>query len=253
MATTKYKKEFYGDKEWQYKTVPDGLENVGLVVAILSSCDQIMSDVWATGYTAVVWNTETKTPKYIHLGNDEFGYDTAAKVDAPPAIMAEYKAYEAEKARLRAEADRIQREKEAAEREEAERKAPHRGRLVKFVSGRPVCKTTGTKITMGTTGLVIWEGAGDSYGWNRRPVYRVGVAISDRLDSNGRYMDVVWTNANNVEALETGNTPEEVRDRLDTSKKAWKAAKDAEKAVLWANEKSARDAAYSEALEEIAF
>jgi hypothetical protein len=141
-------------------------------------------------FYAIVWNPETCKPESIPYGTTRaWTYPNGCAVDAPPEILAAYKAWQEARA------------KEARKEYEAREAAtPRKGKVVEVVKGR--------KVPKGTRGEVIWLGEG-SYGprvgikdlagavhWtsvsNVRVVLPLPVTEADRLwamDRTGRYHD----------------------------------------------------------------
>lgn len=152
----------------------------GRVCRLWHRTERIMSDVWATVFYADVLTREGKVQR-VEYGCDEFSASAGhAEVDAPPTIMAAYRAEVDRVEREAKERDRVAKEKRAAEEAAREAATPYRGKRVKVVRGRKVAK--------GTTGIVGWYGQ-CRYGNG----YRVGIdtAAGER----------VWTNARNVEVV----------------------------------------------------
>lgn len=153
---------------------------VGEVVSTHSSCERIMSDVWATCYYYTRWDIEKGEPVVACYGNSEFGSDTEVTVDAPDDLKKVYELHKAaEQAKRQAEkaAQYVREEREKAERDWH---APEKGKVMVVVRGR--------KVPQGTVGKVFW--LDDIYN-----PYRAGLAVSDERDDQGRYSDVVWVNA----------------------------------------------------------
>jgi len=155
-------------RKWENETVQTTQgepEFVGQVLDIFQRCERIMSDVWDHVSYAEVLLDDGST-RTICLGGTEFGPEYLAKIDADPAVIADWKARkEAEQqeklaAQLKAQAE------EEAERYEAacmrNALAPHKGRTVAVHKGR--------KVPKGTTGVVVWEGS-DAY----RGEARIGI------------------------------------------------------------------------------
>jgi hypothetical protein len=80
----------------------------------------------------------------------------------------------------------------------AERKAKE------VTKGRRVRVTRGRKVEHGTEGEVFWMGAPTAYSPSRWAVKstRIGIALDDERDARGRFKNVVWTYAHNVEVIE---------------------------------------------------
>lgn len=180
MAITWFTRERNDDGE--YETVVKETTHEGLVLEIQDSREvKVMSDVYATGFFATVWDPTTNKPETIRTGTD-FDCDVRAAdvmVDAPESLREAWDAYKAEQERLRREAEA----RAAEERRIARLKEPRKGRKVTVVRGRKVAK--------GTVGFVFWT---DDY------KTRVGIATSMRLDEKGNFADVAWVNAAYCEA-----------------------------------------------------
>jgi hypothetical protein len=154
--------------------------HVGLVVEKTSSCERIMSDVWATCYYAHIWDVEEGKPKVIGYGNDEFGSSCTVVVDATDDIKVAYELYKVAvqaKAQALKAAQQVQKNLQEAQEEWD---APEKGKVMQVVRGR--------KVPKGTVGKVFW--LDDPC----RP-YRAGLAVSDEVDERGRHTDIVWVNA----------------------------------------------------------
>lgn len=146
------------------------VEYAGAVLKTGSETIRIMSDVWATGYYALVW-TGTGVAK-VSTGNSEFGSDTTVTVDATPEVVAAANDW-------------------LLAKKVAELKAAHAASVSRTAAlatvvakGKEVTVVKGRKVPKGTTGTVIWIGDGH-YGT------RVGVK-----DAAGT---VHWTAKSNVE------------------------------------------------------
>lgn len=129
--------------------LPGTETHVGFVLERHSAEVRIMSDVWATGFYAIVWDPTTGSPQTITLGNDEFGCDMEAEVDATPEVRHAHNAW-------------VQQKEEAAHRrEEAAAEAAAEKRLLKDISkGVRVMVVNGRKVKKGTEGKVFWIGMG---------------------------------------------------------------------------------------------
>lgn len=144
----------------------------------------VLADIEHNGYDdsdfcAVVWTGEGT--REVCYGTTRYGYPrgNGAIVDATPEVRAEYDAWREGLRRGRAFAEA-----------EAEAARPRVGSRVVVTRGRKVAK--------GTRGVVMWVGTA-RYGASVRT--RVGIATSDRRDTSGRYADVVWTDASNVDVV----------------------------------------------------
>ena len=114
--------------------VTAAVTHVGLVLSVYSQEDRIMSDVWATGTYALVWNLTTGVPQSIKLYDSEFGGDLQATVDATPDIVARWDALQA----AQEHAKMVQAEAEAQERAMERVLTVRQGALVTAIKGRKV-------------------------------------------------------------------------------------------------------------------
>lgn len=151
----------------------------GLVVGgTTTTCERVMSDIYADVSRCTVWNPEKGTTEPVTLGYHfecctTFGHAT---VDASVEILAEV-ARQAAEAKARYEAAEAARYEAARKaREEAVRNAPEYGKVMVVTRGR--------KVPVGTVGKVFWMRDG-----------RVGLALSDRKDARGYNADVAWVDA----------------------------------------------------------
>lgn len=141
----------------------------GAVLGLTSKTVQLMSDVWATGFFAEVW--DGTRVKLVGYGNDEFGSNAKPVVDATDDVKALAAAYR------KAQAD-------AAAKLERQRAVDRQVEIAKTVAkGKDVTVVKGRKVPIGTTGNVFWLGQ-TQYGW------RVGLK-----DANGT---THWTALSNV-------------------------------------------------------
>ena len=152
----------------------DVSEHDGRVLSLESRSDRIMSDVWDTGYYAIVWNAAAAGPVDVYLGGHEFGCTKQAEVDATPEVIAAYEAWLAA------------REAERAAAEDARLEANAESRLREVVRGCPVMVTRGRKIPKGTTGRVFWIG-------QKQFGVRVGFETDDGVTH--------WADINNVDRI----------------------------------------------------
>lgn len=133
-----------------------------------------MSDIYATEYYAIVWDEKEQAPVDIPFSSSfelvtECG---TAEVDADEATLAAYRAWEAAKAEAR--------EKQGRERLVQRLISKHSSAAL----GTEVIVLKGRKVPKGTIGTVFWLKNG-----------RAGVRTSDRKDARGRWVDVVWVDA----------------------------------------------------------
>lgn len=146
---------------------------VGLVVASDCPCLQVMSDIWDYVPTATVFDDNGK---YFTVSAKEMKDIT---VDASPERIAAYKA----KVAADAYARQLKIRKDAAMKE---LNTVRYGKMVEVVRGRKVAK--------GTIGKVFWMKA-THFGM------KVGIAIGDERDANGRYANVTFTYLCNCETV----------------------------------------------------
>lgn len=126
-------------------------------------------------FYAIVWDVEKREPaRVVYASTRGWTYPNGATVDATDAVREAYNAYEA------ARAEAADKARQAAEAAEAARRAtiPGRGDSAVVVGGR--------KVKKGTTGKVLWTGAG-SYG-HKRALF----ATTDRKGPDGRHLDAVY-------------------------------------------------------------
>jgi hypothetical protein len=150
----------------------------GRVVALSSSVERIMSDVWATLFYAIVMVDEGEYRELCY-GNDDCGATrNSAEIDATAEQISMYVSWrKAEDDRFAAEQEAIERARREA-RAEMDRKAVKKGRTLRVVRGR--------KVKKGTEGRCFWVGESQ---WGKR----VGMTLA-----NG---ETVWIDARNVEAI----------------------------------------------------
>lgn len=155
----------------------------GAVVRLHSKCERIMSDVYADVTYAECWDAEKGALVNWAYSNSEFGYHNhhvSVEVDATPETLAAVAAY---KAKLEAE---------AAAAREAAKEAARKAELATPYKGKVVVVARGRKVPKGTTGTVIWYGAGKSFGYGPAPM-RAGVK-----DAAG---EVHWVDAKHLDVL----------------------------------------------------
>ena len=151
----------------------------GLVVsASWTTCERVMSDIYADVSHVNVWNPETRKVETVTLGYhfelcNTFGH---AVVDASPEILDEVARQATSAAALKAAADKAAADAREAARAEAIRNAPEKGKLMVVTRGR--------KVPVGTKGRVFWMRDG-----------RVGLALDDTKDARGHYSNVAWVDA----------------------------------------------------------
>jgi hypothetical protein len=163
-----------------YHNVKDGeVTHEGLVCRTYRKEIRPMSDCYATGRFAEVWDIEAGRPKTISCGSDfdlESKWGTAiVDIHEGPYAAAYTNFLDAEE-RERKLAD-IERAKQRAEREFHE---PRKGKIMQVVRGR--------KVKPGTIGRVFWVGA-DRFDNDKT---RVGLALDDARTARGGYKNVVW-------------------------------------------------------------
>jgi hypothetical protein len=155
----------YGESGYRRMT------HVGLVLGLSERNGYHDSDFYA-----YVWNWEKQEPEEIFYATTRFPSTGAnAVVDATAEVVAAYDAYRAKKAEQKAAAQAVEDAKQIA-------------------VGKKVVVARGRKVPKGTVGKVIWLGQGD-WGW------RAGVATSEKKDATGKYADVVWTAAKNLDVV----------------------------------------------------
>jgi hypothetical protein len=171
----------------------DSVEHVGLVVAKRFTVERIMSDVYASVYTAIVWNQSESKFESVRYADSEFSgvWDASiCEVDAPAELIAQYEESERQRKEAIEAAIIARRAEEAAQRVMDERRRIVNGKTVKVVKGR--------KVPVGTTGIVFWTKY-DTYG------LRCGIRTSDEKDNRGNWKDVVWVDAKNCAVLDENN------------------------------------------------
>lgn len=149
-------------------------------------CERVMSDIYADVSYCLVWDRESGRAIEVSLGAhfelcSTFGH---AVVDATPEVVAAYEAWQAEVEAKRQAAEQARR----LEAAKAAWNAPAVGKTMRVARGR--------KVPVGTTGEVFWLGAGN-YG------PRAGLALSNRTDARGRFVDVVFVDARNLDNATT--------------------------------------------------
>jgi hypothetical protein len=190
------------------EALPDGVSVLfdatyaaGGVLKSFTRSERVMSDVWDSVRYLTYWNgadvVETYPGSFSREANkaDSFdSYDPAVEkltetyvvVDATDEVKALADAWEVKAAEARRAAAEEKAAKDRLAREETEARTPYRGTTVKVVRGR--------KVKIGTTGVVIWYGEGN-YGT------RIGLALDEEKGPDGRYLNVGWTAASNVEVV----------------------------------------------------
>ena len=157
---------------WYERDVFVETTHVGQVVASLSRHDKIMSDVWATIYTAVVVD-DSGAISYVQCGNDEVCFRLGRiEVDDPEQIIRAY--HEQEKAK--ADAERKQADERASE--DIARIKVHR-----LQPGDKAIVVSGRKVPIGTYGVITASMPGN---------YGTRVCIQDDA-GNGH-----WTSRENI-------------------------------------------------------
>ena len=153
---------------------------VGLVLSIGERNGYDDSDFYAT-----VWNPVKGCPECVEYASTRgWSNPNSATPDATPEVRADYEAWskaQAEEARKR--------------QAEIEAKTPSIGKLVKVVRGR--------KVAVGTIGRIFWMGEDTKYSSSRwaKSTTKIGIALDDAKDARGRYANVAWTYAENVEVV----------------------------------------------------
>jgi biotin carboxyl carrier protein len=155
----------------------------GAVLRTFSRCERIMSDVYADVTYAECWDAEKGKLVEWAYANSEFGYHShhlSVEVDATPETLAAVAAY------------KVKLEEAAAAAREAAKEAARQAELATPRKGKVVVVARGRKVKKGTTGTVIWYGAGKSFGYGPAPM-RAGVK-----DANG---EVHWVDAKHLDVL----------------------------------------------------
>jgi len=125
-----------------------------------------------------VWDFDENRPKSVIVHSTRFGCgDTKFTIDATDEVKALYNAWERECAFRKLLNDDY-------------------GRAHKITKGKTVVVTKGRKVPKGIKGLVFWEGT-KRFGYSI--VTTLGVAVNGEKDANGKWVEVVWVDANNVE------------------------------------------------------
>ena len=193
----------------------------GAVLMIETPTVQLMSDVWADSYDAIVWNGR-ETERVI-CGNSEFGSSAEIVVDATPAVVAAYEAWGESKRLKQLAADAAHRLAQQIETAKSQVMSIRKGRRIRTVAARgrgapPV----------GTEGIVTWTGY-SSFG-----VPRIGMR-----DNSGQ---IWWTTEKNcvvvLPGLTAGQEPAcgwvAYRDELEKAEKAAEAAEAAKNPAVGA-------------------
>ncbi len=175
----------------------------GMVVAV-SDNEKYESRGWDDGdtvYRRTVWVFDGVTTKMFDTDSAEVGHKkgraTAWAVDASPETMAAYYKWllTISLPTLALEKGELAKRKHiAAALNPTETSGPTilaKGQIYKVVRGR--------KVPHGTTGKVFWFG---DKGWGMS----VGLSTSDRKDSNGRNLDVVFVALKNLEYVPDATT-----------------------------------------------
>lgn len=163
-------------KDWTAGTETVESLFVGATLALHWNSTRVMSDVWENCPYATVYDAADGAVKIVW--RDGKG---PAEVDATADTIAAANAWLLKTAADRRKASwdaRVAKAVDAAHK-------PAKGKTVTVVKGR--------KVPKGTTGEVIWVGAGKAYGYYDRPSDRLGVK-----DAAGT---VHWTAASNVEVV----------------------------------------------------
>ncbi len=148
---------------------------VGATLALHSNCTRVMSDVWEHLPYATVFNAATGKVEIVWRSSGP------ATVDATPEVI------DAANAWLLSAATESRKNSWAGKVAEAVA-AAH-----KVAVGKTATVVKGRKVAKGTTGTIIWVGAGKSYSYYDRGTTRVGLK-----DAAGT---VHWTAASNVEVV----------------------------------------------------
>lgn len=134
-------------------------------------------------FYVIAWDEETQTVRKYEYATTRFGGGGTASVDATPEAKAKADAYGYKFLKSF-----------SFDRYIAEIKKPAKGDTVTVVKGR-----TGK----GSTGVLFWIGAERTFGgyseWSQTTSQKVGIALDDEKDEQGRYKNVVWTYMANIE------------------------------------------------------
>lgn len=134
-------------------------------------------------YYAVVWDPEKEEPREVEYATTRaWTYLNHVIVDAPPEIVAKYKAYQ----------ERRWREMEERRLQE-ELLMPRKGKTVRVVKGR--------KVPIGTVGCVFWQERARKFGWERYHEPRVLRAEHYRLGIKTADGETFFMNGGNVEVI----------------------------------------------------
>lgn len=191
MAILTFGTEYTYAPDWSSSTkyehpATGSISHEGCVVEMFSRTEQIMSDVWAQVYYAVVWDLELERPVRIwtHTEGEHGGFYRKANIDASKEINQAYLAWSEGESVGKVFADRLdQYDTEQMLMDSQRRQSCPKGRKVEVFKGR--------KVPVGTSGTVFWSGV-DNFGR-----VKLGLFTSERRDSKGRYADVVWVAADN--------------------------------------------------------
>lgn len=163
---------------------------------------------YGTALDAIIWNPVKGRAEITNLKtNENHGgstFSTPWQVDATPYVMAQFTEW------MRKEfVPKYATETANAEVMAAQTKANFAfSEFWKSVSrinrNDTVTVVSGRKYAHGLTGKMFWSGR-DNYG-NQK----LGVALSDRKDSQGRNMDVMWIAQSNVEKVQSGQVKEQL-------------------------------------------
>ncbi|KPL02541.1 MAG: hypothetical protein AMK75_02595 [Planctomycetes bacterium SM23_65] len=153
-------------------------------------CERVMSDIYADVMYTLVWDDEAGRAKKLYL-KACFECDVSAyecEVDASPEILVAHEANRKYEAALSRARKRLREARKAADyRERTHHEVAKDKRMVVHRSYKEVRR--------GMEGIVFWI-------QNRGASTRVGLRTSEEKDSNGRYKDVFWANASQLENAE---------------------------------------------------
>ncbi len=167
----------------KYDTTGPHTLYVGAVLGKVSRCERIMSDVYADVTYVQYWDATKGTVGEDQICTSEFGYHNAYishEVDATPETLAAVEAWKA----AAVAAQKASEERARQARVQAELDTPRKGKVAVVRRGR--------KVPKGTTGEVVWYGAGKSFGYGPAPM-RCGLKTADGT--------VVWVDAKHCDVV----------------------------------------------------
>ena len=160
--------------DWTSPRIRTGeVTHAGVVLAIETRCERVMSDVWENMTYAIVWDAAEGRPNQVFL--DGGGCERAAEavVDATPDVVAAHDAWIAARAAEKAAAAEAKREQEAE------------NRIRRVERGCWAVVARGRKVPKGTQGRVFWIGH-STYGWRAGLETEAGDTVWTALDNLDR-------------------------------------------------------------------